>query len=181
MDRETATTFFTTAPPWFGRPERTLFDSVATRIRGGEDLLFKGGPVHVTASCVVFDPDRTRVLLAFHRKGRFWVQFGGHLEQGDADIAAAAAREVSEESGLASFRMLSDDAVDLQAQQLGERFNGCDIHLDLLFAAETARDAVPIVSDESEAVEWFDLDALPTDAVPGLQKRLRTARERLPA
>lgn len=180
MDSSIATTFFRTAPPWFGRPERALFDSVSERIRSGEELLFKGGPVHVTASCVVFDPERTRVLLAFHRKGRFWVQFGGHLEPEDADIAAAAAREVTEESGLQSFRMLTPDAIDLQAQQLGERFGVCDIHLDLLFAAEAPRDAPTAVSDESEAVEWFDLDALPTDAVPGLKKRLRTARERLP-
>lgn len=181
MDRETASEFFTTAPQWFGRSERTLFASVAERIHGGEELLFKGGPAHVTTSCVVFDPARTRVLLAFHRKGRFWVQFGGHLEPGDADMAAAAAREATEESGLASFRMLSPDAVDLQAQQLGERFGGCDIHLDLLFAAEAPRDAVPSASDESDAVEWFDLDALPSDAVRGLSKRLRTARERLAA
>lgn len=181
MDNSTAIDFFSAAPPWFGRPERTLFDSVATRIQGGEELLFKGGPVHVTASCVVFDPSRTQVLLAFHRKGRFWVQFGGHLEHADHDIAAAAEREAAEESGLETFRLLSERALDLQAQQLGERFGACDIHLDLLFGAEAARDAPTRASEESHAVEWFDLDALPTDAVPGLAKRLRTARERIPA
>jgi hypothetical protein len=54
-----------------------------------------GGPTHITASCFVFNNDRTEVLLCFHRKGQFWVQLGGHIEPGDASVAEAGLREAS--------------------------------------------------------------------------------------
>ena len=65
-----------------------------------------GPPVHLTASCFVLDPDASKVLLTLHRKGGFWVQFGGHLEPTDATLAGAALREATEESGLASLVLL---------------------------------------------------------------------------
>ncbi|MFP3813739.1 hypothetical protein, partial [Bacillus sp. SIMBA_005] len=41
------------------------------------------------ASCVVFDETLTQTLLVFHGKGQFWVQPGGHAEDGDASIMEA--------------------------------------------------------------------------------------------
>ena len=58
------------------------------------------GPVHLTASCFIFTPTLTHVLLCFHRKGQFWVQVGGHIDADDATLVAAALREAREESGL---------------------------------------------------------------------------------
>src|SRR5699024_11735419 len=39
-------------------------------------------------------------ILMWHRKGQFWVQPGGHLEEGEASFEQAARREVTEEIGL---------------------------------------------------------------------------------
>ncbi len=44
-------------------------------------------------------PARTRLLTLHPRFGR-WLQLGGHCEDTDADIAAAALREATEESGI---------------------------------------------------------------------------------
>ena len=57
-------------------------------------------PGHVTASGLVLSPDGSSVLLVLHRRLGRWLQPGGHLEPGDPDIAAAARREVREETGL---------------------------------------------------------------------------------
>lgn len=62
-------------------------------------------PDHVTASTLVLSADHTRVLLTLHAKARAWFQFGGHCEEGDATLVAAALREASEESGLPDLRV----------------------------------------------------------------------------
>lgn len=54
---------------------------------------------HITTSAIVFDPERTKILLIVHKTlGRF-LQPGGHFE-GDDSLAASAAREVLEETGV---------------------------------------------------------------------------------
>lgn len=54
---------------------------------------------HITASMLVINTERTRVLLMFHKKLQFWLQFGGHSD-GDSDTLATAIREFHEESGI---------------------------------------------------------------------------------
>lgn len=41
------------------------------------------GAGHITASGLVIDPERGRVLLTLHRKLRMWLQMGGHCEPED--------------------------------------------------------------------------------------------------
>ncbi|NUO45051.1 MAG: NUDIX hydrolase, partial [Streptomyces sp.] len=42
------------------------------------------GDGHITASALVIDPSRGRVLLTLHKKLRMWLQMGGHCEPADA-------------------------------------------------------------------------------------------------
>ncbi len=59
-------------------PDDATFSALASRVRGGEKLLFKDdSPEHITASYLVFDSALHHVLLQFHTKGQFWIQFGG--------------------------------------------------------------------------------------------------------
>lgn len=134
-----------------------------------------GGPEHLTASCFVFTPDLTQTLLCFHRKGQFWVQFGGHLEAQDATPAAAALREAREESGILDLALLSDAIVDLDRHELHGGFS-CRAHWDVGFVALARADAAVAVSSESEDVAWFALDALPGAVPDGLARRLEQAR-----
>lgn len=72
-------------------------------------------PGHYTASAFVLSPEEDALLLIFHEKLGRWLQPGGHFEPGDADLAAAALREVEEETGL----------VDLEPRGLFD----LDVHL----------------------------------------------------
>jgi 8-oxo-dGTP pyrophosphatase MutT (NUDIX family) len=134
-----------------------------------------GGSEHVTASCFVLSPALDRVLLCYHRKGRFWVQLGGHVESADASVPAAAEREAREESGLPALTLLGDVPLDLDRHGLGGGFGRCSAHWDIGYGA-IADPAQPFaVSDESDALAWWPVDALPEDVPPGFPERLAGA------
>ncbi len=135
----------------------------------------EGPPVHLTASCIVLDPRAEQVLLTLHRKGGFWVQPGGHLERGDATIAAAALREATEESGLGDLALLPSGApapVGLHRHALSAAFGRCREHLDVTYAAVANLGAPTVVSDESHDVAWWPVGRLPPTTVPDLAGRL---------
>ncbi|WP_447913143.1 NUDIX hydrolase [Microbacterium phyllosphaerae] len=136
------------------------------------------GPDHATASALVFDPTLTRTLLVFHAKGQFWVQPGGHLEPGDGSIADAALRELREETGVV-VSGLAEPLYDLDHHALSSAFGRCSSHLDIGVAVIVSDDAALIVSDESEDVRWWPIDALPDQVPPGFDGRVRRLRDRL--
>lgn len=138
---------------------------------GDASLRREGGLEHVTASCFVFSPDLTQVLLCFHRKGGFWVQFGGHIESWDASLAEAALREAREESGIDELAPVSEGIVDLGRHELRGRF-ACSAHWDIGFAATADPGTAITVSDESEDVRWFPVDDLPQGSADGLAMRV---------
>lgn len=55
---------------------------------------------HLTVSGFIVDPSRTRVLLVAHRTLGRRLQPGGHIEESDPSLLAAAHREIREETGL---------------------------------------------------------------------------------
>lgn len=132
----------------------------------------ESGPHHLTASCVVFDASLQQTLLVFHRKGQFWVQPGGHLEDGDDSVMSGALRELREETGVIVGPTVAPLAYDLDHHGLSSRFGACASHLDIGIAVVVDPEAALTVSDESEDVRWWSVDALPTDVPPQLVPRL---------
>jgi 8-oxo-dGTP pyrophosphatase MutT (NUDIX family) len=130
-------------------------------------------PSHVTASAIVLSPDARRTCLVLHRRIGLWCQPGGHLESVDHTMAAAAAREVAEETGL-SGQILPELAC------LSRHYAPCapevDWHLDVQFVLLAAADR-PAVSAESCDVRWWDVDALPPDLALGVADSVARAVE----
>lgn len=119
---------------------------------------------HVTASAWLLSPDGRRFLLTHHRKLGRWLQLGGHAE-GDPDPASVALREAREESGLLDLRFAyAADApvpIDLDVHPIPAR--GADPahdHHDVRFVLVAAPGQTIAVSDESNALEWFEMDDL---------------------
>jgi 8-oxo-dGTP pyrophosphatase MutT (NUDIX family) len=140
-----------------------------------------GPPAHLTASCLVLDERAAWTLLTLHRKGGFWVQFGGHAEARDVSLAETALREGREESGIADLTLLGPDPTDLDRHALSARFGRCREHLDVGFVAVVARTIVPSVSLESNDVAWWPTDALPAGVVADLPVLLARAASRIRA
>lgn len=137
-------------------------------------------PGHLTAGALVLSPGLDAVLLNLHGKARRWFHFGGHLEDDDGSLLAAARREAVEESGIADL-VLDPDPVHLDLHHV--EFCGADgraDHLDVRYAALAPAGAEAAVSDESLDVRWWPLTELP-DLEPEMHTLIRLSRARLAA
>lgn len=133
------------------------------------------GAGHLTASALVVDPERGKVLLTLHRKLRMWLQMGGHCEPGDATLAGAALREAAEESGIAGLTLLASSPVTLDRHPIPAP---CNWHLDVQYAALAPSGSTERISDESLDLRWFTYDEVPEVAdssVVRLVERTRAA------
>lgn len=139
--------------------------------RGAAAVERDSGSEHLTASCFVFTPDLANILLCFHRKGLFWVQLGGHIEDADTSVSAAAFREAVEEGGV-PVEPLSEHPVDVDRHALGSGFGRCAVHWDIGFAATASGASAPVASDESDDVRWWPVDALPSAVPDGFSDRV---------
>lgn len=134
-------------------------------------------PGHITASALVLDDTWDRVLLTLHPRFGRWLQLGGHCEDDDPDIVAAALREATEESGIGGLRVdpvLAAIHVHPVTCSLGTPTR----HLDLQFIATAPARARAVISDESLDLRWWPIDALPDGVDAGLAALVQAARNR---
>lgn len=130
-------------------------------LRSPDALRRDHAPAHLTASAVVLEPTGRQVLLVLHRKVGRWLQPGGHVDEGDHSLAAAALREATEETGVAG--LLVDPAPLLLDRHPAPC--GVEHHLDVQFLVRAPGAVPPVVSEESLDVRWWPVDRLPEPRV----------------
>ncbi len=131
---------------------------------------------HLTASALVIDPERGRVLLTLHKKLRMWLQTGGHCEPQDTSLEAAALREATEESGVEGLTLLTGGPVRLDRHPIPPP---CHCHFDVQYAFVAPPGAAHTVSDESLDVRWFGYDEVAAVADESVVRLLDATRARL--
>lgn len=142
-----------------------------------DDGMWKAcGAGHVTASALVIDPSREKVLLTLHRKLRMWLQMGGHCEPQDATLEAAALREAAEESGVTGLALLPGGPVRLDRHPIPAP---CNWHLDVQYAALAPAGAAERISEESLELRWFAYEDVPGVADASVVRLLEATRARL--
>lgn len=122
---------------------------------------------HLTGSALVVDATGTRTLLMLHRQLGRWFQPGGHAD-GDANLAAVALREATEETGIEGLRVALP-AIDVDVHLVEPHAEEPHLHLDTRFLVVAPSGAHEHANEESLALCWVDeagLDALdpPVDA-----------------
>jgi 8-oxo-dGTP pyrophosphatase MutT (NUDIX family) len=133
---------------------------------------------HITASAVVAAPQTPAFLLVWHRKLGRWLQPGGHLEENDTSVFAAALREAREETGIEAFGLPSNDRIlDVDVHPIPA--HGADpahFHYDIRYLL-TAPGPDPAPRDGE--TRWFTLpEALAAGADDSLARALRKALAR---
>ncbi len=131
-------------------------------------------PGHITASALVLDHSGGHALLTLHPRVGRWLQLGGHCEDSDSDISAAALREATEESGIEGLR-IEPDLAALHVHPLTCSLGSPTRHLDLQFIVRAPAGAEFVRSAESLDLRWWPLDAMPQDD-PALLTLARAAR-----
>jgi 8-oxo-dGTP pyrophosphatase MutT (NUDIX family) len=126
-------------------------------------------PGHFTASAFVIAPEGGALLLIQHPKLGRWLQPGGHVETQDADLLAAARREVAEEIGLSDLPLATDDVFDLDVHRIpalgGEPPHE---HFDVRFAFHASERELRLgQATEAKVARWFsfaEIEAGASDA-----------------
>ena len=115
---------------------------------------------HLTGSALVVEATGTRTLLMLHRKLGRWFQPGGHAD-GDANLAAVALREATEETGITGLRVALP-AIDVDVHRVPLPGEEPHLHLDARFLVVAPPGSAERANEESLALRWVteaDLDA----------------------
>ena len=133
---------------------------------------------HMTASAWVVNPARNRVLMVYHNIYDSWSWTGGHAD-GEEDLAAVALRELREETGVRSARLLSEEIFSLESLTVdGHEKRGAyvpsHLHLNVTYLLEADdQDPLTICEEENSGVRWFTLDdALKASSEPWFVQRI---------
>ena len=133
---------------------------------------------HMTASAWVVNPARDRVLMVYHNIYDSWSWTGGHAD-GEEDLAAVALREVREETGVRSARLLSEGIFSLESLTVdGHEKHGAyvpsHLHLNVTYLLEADdSDPLTVCEEENSGVRWFTLDgALEASTEPWFVQRI---------
>lgn len=144
-----------------------------------EDAFLRSNLVaHMTASAWVINPKRDRVLMVYHKIYDSWSWTGGHAD-GDRDLAEVALREVREETGVKSARLLSRDIFSLEIltvdghEKRGE-YVPSHLHMNVTYLIEADdNDPLTVCEDENSGVQWFSPeDALKASTEPWFVERI---------
>ena len=135
-------------------------------LAGPEDISIRENLIgHLTASAWVVNPDRTHVLMAYHKIYDSWAWLGGHAD-GNWNLSQVAAKEAREESGIEDLTLLSDRPVSLEiltvsGHEKRGKYVPCHLHLNLtyLFEADPAQ-SLQVNADENSGVAWLEMDKL---------------------
>jgi 8-oxo-dGTP pyrophosphatase MutT (NUDIX family) len=107
---------------------------------------------HLTGSAWLIDAGAERALLMHHAKLGMWLQPGGHAD-GDANLAAVALREATEESGIADLAV-DPDPVDVDVHLVRPPGEPDHLHLDVRFLVVAPPGAHATGNHESTDLRW---------------------------
>ena len=133
---------------------------------------------HMTASAWVVNPERSQVLMVYHKLYDSWSWTGGHAD-GERDLLAVALREVREETGVHNVRPVSEEIYSLEVLTVdGHEKHGeyvpSHLHLNVTYLLEAdEHDALTVCEEENSGVRWFALeDALKASTEPWFVERI---------
>jgi 8-oxo-dGTP pyrophosphatase MutT (NUDIX family) len=134
-------------------------DAVLAFVDAHPDALHRScAPGHLTGSAFVYDASRDRFVMLHHTKLRKWLQPGGHAD-GDANLAAVARREATEETGIDGLTVVVP-AIDIDIHLVEPPHEPAHLHHDVRFLVLAPPGSAIHGNHESTAVRWVAADEL---------------------
>ncbi len=136
------------------------------------DVLTRDNPIcHLTASCWVVNPERTKALMLYHNIEKLWMWPGGHAD-GESDLLRVALREASEETSLnvhpVSEGIFSMEVFPVPPHVRKGKFVSAHLHLNCGFILEASeQDSYQIKPDENSEIRWMTFEEIITEANNG--------------
>jgi 8-oxo-dGTP pyrophosphatase MutT (NUDIX family) len=119
---------------------------------------------HITCTALVFHPEKTRALMIHHHRLLRWLLPGGHVEETDASLDAAAARQAFEETRVQIDSGCKPFLAGIDVHGIpGGKTKPYHLHHDLIWCFQAASDEFEITGEAPEVVwaresDWPRLD-----------------------
>jgi 8-oxo-dGTP pyrophosphatase MutT (NUDIX family) len=135
---------------------------------------------HITCSAVILGSDN-RVLMVHHVGLGRWLFPGGHVEENDQELEAAARREAGEETGINPLSLLSPQwmpvgtPIDIDRHAIPEakeKREGLHVHYDFRFVFYSPLAVALNHSPEVYAVQWRPLSSAPSRIAGRIERLL---------
>ena len=129
---------------------------------------------HLTASCWIVNPGRTKALMAYHNIYDSWAWLGGHAD-GMEDLLAVARKEANEESGVDAVPITDDifsvEILGVAGHVKRGRYVSTHLHLNVTYLLQADESqALRKKPDENSGVRWFCLnEVLPNTREPEMR------------
>ena len=164
--------------PW-NEQERQDQVLILEFLRKNSDAFYRTNLLaHMTASAWVVNPQRSKVLMVYHRLYDSWSWAGGHAD-GEEDLLAVALREVREETGVQCLRPVTEEIYSLEVltvdgHEKHGRYVPSHLHLNVTYLLEAEEDQpLRVCEAENSGVAWFSLaDALSASTEPWFVERI---------
>ena len=164
--------------PW-NEQERQDQVLILDFLRKNSDAFYRTNLLaHMTASAWVVNPQRSKVLMVYHRLYDSWSWAGGHAD-GEEDLLAVALREVREETGVQRLRPVTEEIYSLEVltvdgHEKHGRYVPSHLHLNVTYLLEAEEDQpLRVCEAENSGVAWFSLaDALSASTEPWFAERI---------
>ena len=164
--------------PW-NEQERQDQVLILDFLRKNSDAFYRTNLLaHMTASAWVVNPQRSKVLMVYHRLYDSWSWAGGHAD-GEEDLLAVALREVREETGVQRLRPVTEEIYSLEVLTVDGlekhgRYVPSHLHLNVTYLLEAEEDQpLRVCEAENSGVAWFSLaDALSASTEPWFVERI---------
>ena len=133
-------------------------------ISSNEDVLTRENKIaHMTASAWIVNKNRDKILMIYHNIYDSWAWVGGHAD-GDEDLLHVINKEIEEETGIKSAKLIDDKIYGLNIVTVDDHMKrgklvNSNLHMDIeyLFEADENEELI-IKPDENSGVKWVPIN-----------------------
>ena len=165
--------------------ERTDRETILAYICAFPDTILtrKNVFAHMTASSMIFNRNRDKVLMAYHNIFRSWSWTGGHAD-GEEDMLSVALKEAREETGIGTLSLIGSglaavDVLPVWGHVKRGAYVSAHQHLNFSYLFEAdEEETIRAKEDENSRVGWIAVRELAEkvsepDMLPVYEKLIR--------